>query len=217
MLMLLVSAVLVQGISLSPAARQLTQEVGEDYYYYYEDSGESESSILELAVATPALSTLVTVLTMPAYAPVLTALSGNGPFTVFAPTDEAFAKAGVNVNDVATVTEVLKYHVVSGAITSSVLQSAQLVASLQGEEIYITKNSEGVYLNGDVNGGAKVLIADVMASNGVVHVVDAVIMPPSVLSAASAAKATPMSIVELAVGAPVLSTLVAVSLTPPIT
>jgi uncharacterized surface protein with fasciclin (FAS1) repeats len=154
---------------------------------------------------------------MPAYAPVLTALSGNGPFTVFAPTDEAFAKAGVNVNDVATVTEVLKYHVVSGAITSSVLQSAQLVASLQGEEIYITKNSEGVYLNGDVNGGAKVLIADVMASNGVVHVVDAVIMPPSVLSAASAAKATPMSIVELAVGAPVLSTLVAVSLTPPIT
>jgi uncharacterized surface protein with fasciclin (FAS1) repeats len=135
-------------------------------------------SIVETAVATPALSTLVSVLTSPGYAGVLAALSGAGPFTVFAPTDVAFAKAGVDVTDAATVTEVLKYHVLSGAIPSSALAPAQSVGTLQSEHVYITKGRNGVF----VNGGSKVVIADVMASNGVVHVVDTMLVPPSLLN-----------------------------------
>jgi transforming growth factor-beta-induced protein len=136
---------------------------------------KAASTIVELAVATPALSILVSVLTLPDYAPVLAALSGAGPFTVFAPTNEAFEAAGVNVSDVAAVTAVLQYHVVAGAIPSSALKPTQSVATLQGEEVVVTVTPEGVFVNGD----AKVVIADVTASNGVVHVIDAVLMPPS--------------------------------------
>jgi uncharacterized surface protein with fasciclin (FAS1) repeats len=135
------------------------------------------SSIVELAIATSALSTLVSVLTMPDYAPVLAALSGDGPFTVFAPTDAAFAASGVDLTDVETVTAVLKYHVVSGAIPSSALAPKQSVATLQGEEVEVTVTADGVF----VNGGAQVVTPDVMASNGVVHVIDALLMPPTLV------------------------------------
>merc|ERR1712166_1670691 len=88
-------------------------------------------SIVENAIATPMLSTLVSVLTMPAYKPILDALSGNGPFTVFAPSNAAFASAGVDVNNVAAVTDVLKYHVVAGAaVYSNALGRFQEVETL---------------------------------------------------------------------------------------
>jgi transforming growth factor-beta-induced protein len=142
-----------------------------------------QMSIVETAVATRALSTLVTVLTLPDYAGVLTALSSAGPFTVFAPTDKAFANAGVNVSDVEMVTEVLKYHVIAGAIVSSALQPSQSVATLQGEEVVVTKDDSGIF----VNGNAKVVMIDIMASNGVVHVVDTLLLPPSLVALAAEA------------------------------
>jgi uncharacterized surface protein with fasciclin (FAS1) repeats len=135
-------------------------------------------SIVELAIATPTLSTLVTVLTLPAYSGVLEALSGTGPFTVFAPTDAAFAAAGVDPSNVAAVIEVLKYHVISGAIPSSALAPSQFVLTLQGEAVVVTKSLAGVF----VNGAAKVVIPDVMASNGVVHVIDTLLLPPALLA-----------------------------------
>lgn len=130
-------------------------------------------SVVGLAVATPAVSTLVSVLTMPEYKPILDALSGDGPFTVFAPTNDAFAKAGVDPSDVDTVSDVLKYHVLSGAVFSDDLQASQDVATLNGAKVSV-KKSTGVTVN-----NANVIVADVAGTNGVVHVIDSVLLPPS--------------------------------------
>merc|ERR1719253_668415 len=153
-------------------------------------------TIVETAQATTSLSTLVSVLTMTAYKPVLDALSGAGPFTVFAPTDDAFKAAGVNVSDVATVTAVLTYHVLNGKVMSGDLKATQEVATLEGRKITVTKDANGVMINGK----AKVTTADVEATNGVVHIIDQVLLPP----------AAGKSIVELAVATPSLKTLVTV-------
>jgi transforming growth factor-beta-induced protein len=131
-------------------------------------------SIVENAIATPQLSTLVSVLTMPAYKPVLDALSGNGPFTVFAPTNDAIAAAGVDTSNVAAVTEVLLYHVLAGKVTSSDLEAFQSPVTLQGSVVVVRKSSAGVTINGNTN----VVMADVESSNGVVHLIDRVLMPP---------------------------------------
>jgi uncharacterized surface protein with fasciclin (FAS1) repeats len=149
---------------------------------------------------------------MPEYSAILAALSGDGPFTVFAPTDAAFASAGINVSDVATVTAVLKQHVLAGATTSKALTALQSAVTLQGELMVVAKTSAGIFVNGafvsDVflNGGAQVVVADVLASNGVVHVVNAVLMPSSLRP--------PLTVVGTAVAIPVLSTLVSVLTSP---
>lgn len=150
-------------------------------------------TIVDLAVATPQLSTLVAVLTTPAFKPVLTALSGKGPFTVFAPTDAAFKAAGVDTSDVAAVTNVLQYHVLQGAVMAKDLASSQAPIMLNGARAIIKSSSAGV-----TAAGAKVVIPNVKATNGVVHVVDKVMLPPS------------SSVVDLAVATPVVSTLVTV-------
>merc|ERR1712070_750168 len=136
------------------------------------------------------MGTLVSVLSMKKYKAVLTALQGKGPFTVFAPTDAAFAAAGVDVNDKKAVTDVLKYHVVSGQIMSSQLKKKQSVDTLLGEPITVTKKKGKVTVNGD----ATVVTADVKASNGVVHIINSVLIPPK-------------NIVQLAAGVDSLSTL----------
>jgi uncharacterized surface protein with fasciclin (FAS1) repeats len=159
------SALSVQSIAID-SSRNLQQQ------------SESElPSIVEQVQATPTLSTLAFILTQPAYSSLLETLSGPEPFTVFAPTDAAFAAAfassGIDVSDVATISAVLKYHVVAGAVPSSALAPSQSVATLQGESLLIAKNSAGV----TVNGNDKVVVADMIASNGVVHVVDSVLLP----------------------------------------
>jgi len=151
------------------------------------------ASIVDTAVATEDLSTLVAVLTTPAYSDVLGVLGGEGPFTVFAPTNEAFAAAGLDVTDVQTVTDVLLYHVVAGAtVYSSDLTSGQMVTTAQGSNATVTISHKQVYID-----DSKVVIADVLATNGVVHVIDSVLMPPK-------------SIVETAIKTEALSTLVTV-------
>jgi transforming growth factor-beta-induced protein len=153
-------------------------------------------NIVELAVGTPSLSTLVEVLSLPQYGEILRALQGSGPFTVFAPTNAAFASAGVNVNDVDAVTKVLMYHVLSGKVLSTDLKSSQKVSTLQGADVSITKKGSSVV----VNDNAYVVLADVLATNGVVHVIDQVLKPPPPLP----------SIVGNALNTPTLSTLVSV-------
>jgi transforming growth factor-beta-induced protein len=111
-----------------------------------------------------------------------------GPFTVFAPTDDAFAALPEGtvealLADIPTLTAILTYHVVDGAITaeqvlgliSAAPGGTLAVETLNGEEISVTFDGTNVIINGD----AKVIITDVLASNGVIHVIDTVLLPPS--------------------------------------
>jgi len=106
-------------------------------------------------------------------------LSGPGPFTVFAPTNEAFAKLPkgaveglLKPEKKADLTKVLTYHVVPGALKASDLKNGQKLKTVQGTELTVTEK-DGVWM---IN-GAKVTIADVISSNGVTHVIDSVLMP----------------------------------------
>jgi uncharacterized surface protein with fasciclin (FAS1) repeats len=104
------------------------------------------------------------------------ALKGEGPFTLFAPNDEAFAKLpGGTVDsllkDKKQLASVLTYHVVPGRLTASEIAGRSSAKSLQGKSITIDTSSSVRVDN------AKVITADIMASNGVIHVIDAVIMP----------------------------------------
>lgn len=102
-------------------------------------------------------------------------LKGKGPFTVFAPTDEAFAKIPKEtldglLKDKAALTKVLTYHVVSGKVMAKDVK-AGMVKTVQGGEVTLATTG-GVTVN-----GAKVVAADVAADNGVIHAIDTVIMP----------------------------------------
>merc|ERR1719230_2403658 len=136
-------------------------------------------NIVQLAKATPDLSTLTAALV----AGKLTgALSGTGPFTVFAPTNEAFAKLPketlqhlLEPKNIKELDAILEYHVISGAaVFKDDLKAEQKVKTLEGQTVEIKKADNIVSVN-----QAKVTTADVTASNGVVHIIDAVLMPPS--------------------------------------
>lgn len=111
-------------------------------------------------------------------------LKGPGPFTVFAPTNEAFGKlpAGTVENLVkpenkTTLTNILTYHVVAGAFKSSDLKDGQKLKTVQGEDLTIGYK-DGKWTVWDAKGGsANITIADVISSNGVTYVIDAVLMP----------------------------------------
>ncbi|MBC7871536.1 MAG: fasciclin domain-containing protein, partial [Chitinophagaceae bacterium] len=115
---------------------------------------------------------------------VLEALSSEGPITVFAPTDAAFTALletlGVDVDTALTqtdlLTQVLLYHVVEGELSGEDIAGETELTTLGGEAIVVTTDGGSVVLNGTVN----VTTADIAASNGVVHVIDAVLIPPSV-------------------------------------
>lgn len=109
------------------------------------------------------------------------ALSGEGPYTVFAPTDAAFEEFGLNLSDFDTEAEnetlakILSYHVAMGSVMSSSITSGMEVNSLIQEPISVSVFNGSVILNGE----ASVTQADVMTSNGVIHVINKVLMPPS--------------------------------------
>ncbi|MDZ3824083.1 MAG: fasciclin domain-containing protein [Pseudoxanthomonas sp.] len=108
-------------------------------------------------------------------------LQGPGPFTVFAPTDAAFAAlpAGT-VEDLLKpenkdrLVAVLTYHVVAGKVTAEQVVGLDKATTVNGADVRIATSGEGVTVN-----GARVVSADVMASNGVIHVIDQVILPPA--------------------------------------
>ena len=106
-------------------------------------------------------------------------LSGPGPFTVFAPTNEAFAKLPAGAVDnllkpemKKDLTGVLTYHVVPGALKAADLKDGQKLKTVQGQELTVSVKGGKVMIN-----GANVTIADAVSSNGVTHVIDAVLMP----------------------------------------
>jgi len=139
------------------------------------DSGSSKN-IVQLAQATADLSTLVSALSQ---ADLTETLSEAGPFTVFAPTADAFAKIQSTVDDLlkaenkAELVKVLKYHVVSGSKMAADLTDGMQLATLEGGKLLVSVGSDGVKI-----GAAKVTAADNKASNGVVHIIDAVLVPP---------------------------------------
>jgi len=144
-------------------------------------------NIVKLADATSDLSSLHSALVA---ADLVTALSGTGPFTVFAPTNAAFtALADPDVTELlkpaskATLAKILKYHVVSGSSTSAgdLTEGANVLKTLQGAKVTVTKAA-----NGDVTiGDTKVTTADQVADNGMVHIIDKVLIPPSTSTDAS--------------------------------
>jgi uncharacterized surface protein with fasciclin (FAS1) repeats len=130
-------------------------------------------NIVETAIAAGSFNTLVAAVKA---AGLVDTLTGKGPFTVFAPTDEAFAKLPKGtveslLRDKAKLTSILTYHVVSGKIMSKDVMNLKKAKTVQGQDIKIDTKS-GVKVN-----NAKVVKADIEASNGVIHVIDTVILP----------------------------------------
>jgi uncharacterized surface protein with fasciclin (FAS1) repeats len=136
---------------------------------------EPEMDIVETAAAAGQFTTLIELVQQAGLAD---ELSGAGPLTVFAPTDEAFAAVpeetlAALADDPEQLKRVLLYHVVEGAVTSDQVADGASAATLAGPEVGFTVDDE-VQVN-----NATVVSADVAASNGVIHVVDAVLLPPA--------------------------------------
>lgn len=132
------------------------------------------SSIVDIASGNPSFSTLVAAVQAAGLAD---ALSGDGPLTVFAPTDEAFAALPEGtvealLEDIPKLTEILTYHVLSGNAHSSTLTDGS-VETLNGATVEVSTDG-GVMVN-----DANVIAADILANNGIIHVIDKVILPPS--------------------------------------
>jgi uncharacterized surface protein with fasciclin (FAS1) repeats len=142
------------------------------------DGEKADKDIVETALAAGQFNTLATALTE---AGLVDTLQGDGPFTVFAPTDEAFDKLPEGtleglLADKEALKNVLLYHVVSGAAVPAsevVKMDGQSVDTANGDAITITVDGDNVMINDNV----KVIKTDVKASNGIIHVIDTVIVP----------------------------------------
>ena len=134
----------------------------------------SKKDIVTVAVESGKFNTLAKALTETG---LVDALKGKGPFTVFAPTDEAFAKLPKGtiealLKDKEALKKILLYHVVSGQVTSKEVVSLNKAETLSGKNIKIQTKDGAVMIN-----DSKVTTADVMASNGVIHIIDTVLIP----------------------------------------
>jgi len=132
--------------------------------------------IIDTAVSAGTFNTLAAALTA---AGLIDTLKGTGPFTVFAPTDEAFAKlpdgtVDALLKDIPKLTSILTYHVVGGKVMAAdvMKMDGQAAKTVNGAELKIS-TQDGVKLNGDV----QVTATDIDCTNGVIHVVDAVLIP----------------------------------------
>ena len=148
----------VAAIAASPSATRAT----------------SSKNIVQTAVAAGGFKTLVSLVKQAGLAGTL---SGKGPYTVFAPTDAAFAKVPRATlaelgRDRAKLTKVLLYHVVSGKVTAARVVKLKSAKTLEGSSVSIRVSGKNVYV-----GGALVTKADVTASNGVIHVINKVLIP----------------------------------------
>jgi len=149
-------------------------------YAAHHEGGDhmAKPTIVEIAAGNPDFSTLVAALKA---AGLVEALSGAGPFTVFAPTNEAFAKLPAGTLDSLLLPEnkdklaaILTYHVVSGKVMAADVVKLTEAKSLEGDTIAISVTNGAVKVD-----GANVVSTDLEASNGVIHVIDAVITPGS--------------------------------------
>jgi uncharacterized surface protein with fasciclin (FAS1) repeats len=137
---------------------------------------ETSNDIVDIASGSADHSTLVAAVSA---AGLVETLKGAGPFTVFAPTNAAFNALPAGTVDgllkpesKADLTKILTYHVVAGSVKAADLQDGQKVTTLQGEELTVSIKDGKVMIN-----GANVTAADLTGSNGVIHVIDAVLLP----------------------------------------
>jgi len=143
-----------------------------------DDAMMEKNTIVDVAVADGRFTTLVAAVTA---AELVETLSGEGPFTVFAPTDDAFAALPDGTLDSLLLpenkqqlTDILLYHVVSGKVMAADVVTLTSAPTVLGKDVTITVKDGKVFLNDTV----QVIITDVEASNGVIHVIDAVLLPP---------------------------------------
>ena len=141
--------------------------------FVHAQSYGDQSDIIDVAREAGSFTTLLAAIEA---AGLTATLEGDGPFTVFAPTDDAFAALPEGtveglLADPDALTAVLTYHVVSGKAVAADVTSLDSVTTLQGGSLSVSS------ANGVKVGGASVVAADVMASNGVIHVIDAVLIP----------------------------------------
>jgi transforming growth factor-beta-induced protein len=139
-------------------------------------AGAANKDIVDTAVDAGSFTTLVAALKA---ADLVDALKGTGPFTVFAPTDDAFRKLPAGTVESLLKPEnkeklraILTYHVVSGNVTAAQAMKLSSARTLNGQEVKISTQGDTVMVN-----DAKVVKADINASNGVIHVIDTVILP----------------------------------------
>jgi uncharacterized surface protein with fasciclin (FAS1) repeats len=157
--------------TVSHALTDVTQAICESYMW------TPPVDIATTAMSTGIHTSLVAALSA---SELVATLQGDGPFTVFAPTDQAFADAGIDLatfttdEDIATLTDILLYHVYSGSVNAAGVTDGLTVAMANGDDASFTV-SDGTVMIGD----ATVVLADVPASNGVIHVIDKVLMPPA--------------------------------------
>ena len=164
---------------------------------------EAPGTIVDIAAGDGRFTTLVAALQA---ADLVETLQGDGPFTVFAPTDDAFAKlpegtVAALLEDVPALTNILLYHVVAGNVMAADVVKLDAATTAQGEAVTITVDGDTVRIN-----DAQVIITDIVASNGVIHVIDTVLLPPAPAAEPAAPAAT---IVDIAVGDGRFTTLVA--------
>ena len=139
---------------------------------------DNQFDIVDTALAAGTFSTLAAAL---GAAGLVQTLKGEGPFTVFAPTDAAFAKIPQETlsqlllpENKSKLTAILTYHVVPGRVSSNEVASMDSATTVQGQKVTISTEG-GVKIN-----GANVITTDVMATNGVIHIIDSVLMPSAV-------------------------------------
>jgi transforming growth factor-beta-induced protein len=144
------------------------------------DAAMAETDIVDTAVADGRFTTLVAALQA---AGLVDTLKGEGPFTVFAPTDEAFAKLPAGtiealLKDIPQLTNILLYHVIPGNVMAADvlgLDGKSADTALEGAQIAIKVDGDKVILNDNV----QIIITDIQTANGVIHVIDAVLLPPA--------------------------------------
>jgi uncharacterized surface protein with fasciclin (FAS1) repeats len=158
-----------------------------------EEAEEMPKTIVDIAVEDGRFTTLVTALTE---AELVETLQGDGPFTVFAPTDDAFTALPEGtiealLADIPALTDILLYHVVAGKVMAADVVDLDAATTVQGQDVAISTDMGKVMVN-----EAEVIITDIEASNGVIHVIDAVILPPG---DDEMAEEMPKTIVDIAV------------------
>lgn len=150
------------------------------------NTANGQNTVVDIVVGSDAHSTLEAAVIA---AELADDLSGEGPFTLFAPTDAAFAAlpegtvSSLLEDPTGALAEILLYHVVSGKAMSADLSDGQAIASLHGEEITVKIEDGKAYVD-----GAMVTVADIKAENGVVHVINAVITPSAAMADAGNSK-----------------------------
>ena len=136
------------------------------------------ADIVDTAVAAGSFKTLVTAVKA---AGLVDTLKSKGPFTVFAPNDDAFAKLPEGtveglLKDIPKLTEILKYHVVNGAVPAADVVVHKNITTLQGQDVKVDAAKWHLHKNPKIN-DANVLKTDIITDNGVIHVIDKVLLP----------------------------------------